>query len=65
MLKITDLNPSGRKFNVLPDEAALESIPPANRADFDLKDKEVKAARRFIYAVNKVNKMRLMVWRVK
>ncbi len=76
MLKISDLNVTGSqfRFNTIPDEAVLATIPEANRADFELKEKEVKAARRYIYAVNKINKMRfmtrldggiLMVWRIK
>jgi hypothetical protein len=74
MLKISDLNNAGHRFNMVPDESMLETIPPANRADFELKPSEVKSARRYIYAVNKVNKMRfmtrldggiLMVWRIK
>jgi hypothetical protein len=74
MLKISDLNTSGHKFSNVPDESVLESIPAASRADFELKPSEVKSARRYIYAVNKINRMRfmtrldggiLMVWRIK
>jgi hypothetical protein len=74
VLKLNDLNPSGIKFKVVPDEDMLATIPAASRADFELNDKEVNSARRYIYAVNRINKMRfmtrrdggiLMVWRVK
>jgi hypothetical protein len=75
MLKINDLNPTAIKLNTVPStEEQLASIPTAARADFELKESEMKQARKFIYAVNKINKMRfmtrwdnpiLMVWRVK
>jgi hypothetical protein len=75
VLKLNDLNPTGIKLNTVPNsEEQLAQIPAATRADFELKPHEVKAARRFIYAVNKINRMRfmtrldagvLMVWRVK
>jgi hypothetical protein len=74
MLKISDLNVTSHKFSNIPDESVLETIPTSSRADFELKPSEVKSARRYIYAVNKINRMRfmtrldggiLMVWRIK
>jgi hypothetical protein len=75
MLKVTDLNTTSIRINTVPQtEEQLAAIPTAARADFELKEKEMKQARRFIYAVNRINKMRfitrwdnpiLMVWRVK
>ena len=76
MFRLSDLNPAGNRVSggEKIDENLLAAIPPASRFDFELKEKEMKSARKFIYAVNKINKMRfmtrwdnpiLMVWRIK
>lgn len=75
MFKVTDLSSDSIRINVVPTtEEQLAIIPPAARADFELNEKEMKSARKFIYAINKVNRMRfmtrwdnpiLMVWRIK
>lgn len=76
MFRVSDLNAqdAARSKGFVRSAEFMETVPIAGRHDFDLKDKEMKSARSFIYGLNREGRMRfmtrwdkpiLMVWRIK